>query len=67
MRVHVESDRCEGYGTCAAIVPELFLLDEWGYAYVAGDGEVPAARADAAREAVASCPMHAIMSDDAAE
>jgi ferredoxin len=64
MKVKINSDTCEGYGTCAAILPEVFLLDEWGYAYVTNGGIVPSTRNDDAREAVASCPVHAITADD---
>ena len=42
------------------ILPEVFLLDEWGYAYTENQGEVPAGREELAREAVAECPVHAI-------
>jgi ferredoxin len=64
VKVKIDSERCEGYGICAAIVPAVFLLDKLGYAYVAGDGTVPAESVKDAREAVASCPMNAIIADD---
>jgi ferredoxin len=64
MRVRVDSSRCEGYGTCSAILPELFKLDEWGIAYVEGDGTVPPQHEDAARRAVFECPMSALSFED---
>jgi ferredoxin len=60
MKLHVDAAKCEGYGTCASIAPDLFTLDEWGYAEPTGDGTVDAGRQDAARQAAAECPMHAI-------
>lgn len=66
MRVRVDADLCEGYGTCAQILPEVFLLDELGYAHVAEQGEVPPDKVAAAREAIAVCPMSAISDDEMA-
>ncbi len=60
MRVSVDKSVCEGYGTCAQIFPELFRLDEWGYADVEGDGTVPEGKRDLALRAVHDCPMNAI-------
>lgn len=60
MRVRVDADLCEGYGTCVNIAPDLFKLDEWGYAFVEGEGDVPKEREEDARRAVIECPMHAI-------
>jgi ferredoxin len=60
MKAHVDPVKCEGFGTCRDVLPEVFLLDEWGYAYVEGDGQVPEGKETQAREAVALCPVHAI-------
>ena len=60
MNVHVDPVKCEGFGTCKEVLPEVFLLDEWGYAYVEGNGEVPLGKEEQAREAVSLCPAHAI-------
>jgi ferredoxin len=60
MKVRVDATKCEGYGTCAAHLPEVFKLDEWGYASVEGDGEVPAGKEDLARRAIYDCPVNAI-------
>jgi ferredoxin len=61
MKIRVDSDLCEGYATCVDIAPDLFQLDEWGYAFVEGDGEVPPDREEDARRAVLECPMNAIL------
>src|SRR5690606_24542407 len=42
MKIKVKQSLCDGFGTCAVHAPELFELDEWGYATEAGDGTVPA-------------------------
>ena len=60
MKAHVDPVKCDGFGTCNDILPEVFLLDEWGYAYTAGEGEVPAGKEQEAREAVYKCPVKAI-------
>jgi ferredoxin len=60
VKIRVDDAVCEGYGTCAVHAPDLFVLDEWGYASVAGDGSVPAELEDNAKRAIADCPMNAI-------
>lgn len=60
MRIHVISDKCQGHNRCYALAPELFEVDDLGYASEIGDGEVPPQMEDAARLAVANCPEMAI-------
>lgn len=60
MRVRVDSDRCQGHNRCYAIAPELFDVDDYGYAHERGDGAVPPELEDKARLAVANCPEFAI-------
>ncbi len=60
MRVHVDSERCQGHNRCYALAPELFDVDDLGYATEVGDGTVPAAMEEQARLAVANCPELAI-------
>jgi ferredoxin len=52
------STKCCGYGICAEICPEVFKLDENGFAYV--EGPVPPEHMAAALEAYAECPEEAI-------
>lgn len=59
MRVEVDDDRCGGHGTCCTLCPEVFTLNDDGYAEVL-DPEVPAAFEVAVREAVRTCPAQAI-------
>jgi ferredoxin len=60
MRVSLQVSVCDGFGTCARHLPQVFALDEWGYAALVGDGEVPAGSEELARRAVIDCPVHAI-------
>ena len=60
MRVHVDGDKCQGHNRCYAIAPELFDVDDLGYAHELNDGLVPAGMEEKARLAVANCPEHAI-------
>ena len=60
MRVAVDGERCQGHNRCIAVAPELFDLDELGFAHVLGDGAVPAHLEQAARSAVQNCPEEAI-------
>jgi ferredoxin len=64
MKAAVDGERCEGYGTCAAIAPEVFILDEWGYAQVATDVSVPEDQEELVKRAALECPMTAITYED---
>jgi ferredoxin len=65
MRVHVVSEKCQGHNRCYAIAPDLFDVDDLGYATEVNDGVVPAGQVEQARLAVANCPELAIeLSED---
>ena len=60
MRVFVDRDRCCGYTVCAEISPEVYKIDDQGFAYV--DLEVvPPELREAAREGAEACPEAAIL------
>jgi ferredoxin len=59
MRVHIELDQCEGHGLCAATAPDLYDLDDDGFAAKA-DLEVPDELIADAESGVSACPMSAI-------
>jgi ferredoxin len=61
MKVKVKQALCDGFGTCAVHAPEVFQLDEWGYASEIGDGTVPPGVEERARRAMVDCPVHAII------
>ena len=60
MRVKVDSEKCQGHNRCFAIAPELFDVDDYGYATEIGDGEVSPELEEKARLAVENCPEFAI-------
>jgi ferredoxin len=55
----VDRIRCDGFGMCAELLPELIELDDWGYPIVAA-GVVPGSLLEHARRAVAVCPVLAL-------
>jgi len=63
MRVTVDEDRCAGHGMCLTLCPEIFELNDDGWA-VASPEEVPAELEAAARDAIANCPEKAIREID---
>lgn len=60
MRIAVDSEKCEGHNRCYSIAPELFEVDDFGYATAVGDGTVPPELEEKARLAVDNCPEYAI-------
>jgi ferredoxin len=63
VRVTVDPNICQGHARCWALAPEVFEIDDWGYAN-AQDVEVPAEHLEAAGRAVRSCPERAITATD---
>lgn len=55
----VDRIRCDGYGMCAELLPELIDLDDWGYPIVRPGG-VPADLRGLAGRAVDVCPVLAL-------
>lgn len=60
MRVQVDSTRCDAYGLCAEAAPNLFELDDFGYATARNGGEVPSGEEPKANQAIRACPVSAI-------
>ena len=60
LRIRVDADKCQGHSRCKSLAPELFDLDEFGYAHEVGDGSVPAGLEDKAGLARSNCPELAI-------
>jgi len=58
--LRVNPIRCDAYGHCAELLPELIKLDEWGYPIIA-DTPIPNALQREARRAVSLCPRLALM------
>jgi ferredoxin len=60
MKLHIDTDRCQGHGRCYDLAPELFGDDDEGYGKVLGDGHVRPDQEHAANRAVTNCPERAI-------
>jgi ferredoxin len=61
MRIKLDRTLCDGFGACARRAPEYFSLDDWGYASLVGNGEIPQADHDVVTRALLDCPVHAII------
>lgn len=59
MEVRVDSEKCQGHARCHAICPDVFELDDEGFAAVPVP-TVPPSFEHAVREAVMNCPEGAI-------
>jgi|TARA_B110000438_G_scaffold208984_1_gene200815 ferredoxin len=60
MRIKVDTEKCQGHNRCYSLAPELFDVDDYGYATEIDDGTVPSELEDKAKLAVANCPEFAI-------
>ncbi|MFW3171792.1 ferredoxin [Geodermatophilus sp. CPCC 206100] len=60
MKIQVDSTKCDAYGLCAETAPDLFELDDFGYATARGDGLVGEEHRAAVQEAITACPVAAI-------
>jgi len=59
VRILVDKARCQGHAQCAALAPDLFVLDDLGYLALA-DVEVADDDASTARQGARACPERAI-------
>jgi len=60
MKVRVNPPLCMGERLCWKVSPEVFDVDEWGYAHAKVEN-VPPEHEESARIAVENCPMKAIV------
>ena len=60
LRIHLDPERCQGHSRCYSLAPDLFDVDDDGFAFVRIDGDVPAHLRAAAELAAANCPERAI-------
>ena len=58
-RLAVDRIRCDGYGMCAEVLPELIQLDDWGHP-ILRRGEIPGHLMPLARRAIDVCPVLAL-------
>ena len=59
VEIAIDRIRCDGFGMCAELLPELIELDDWGYPIVAS-GAIPGQLLEHARRAVSVCPVLAL-------
>lgn len=59
MKITIDTRTCSGHARCAATAPDVFELDDNGYALPL-DGQVRAGLEDLAREGAFACPERAI-------
>ncbi len=60
LRVRVDPIKCTAFGFCAEFLPEVFELDDWGYAWIQRP-EIPASLTEEAFETARKCPTGAIL------
>jgi ferredoxin len=60
MRLRVDWIRCDGYGLCGDLLPDLIPLDEWRYPFPP-PGPIDRGRLHDVQRAVDCCPMGALI------
>jgi ferredoxin len=60
MRIQFDRDACQGHNRCYLLAPELFDVDDEGYAVLLVEGDVPDDLRDKAQLAADNCPEYAI-------
>jgi ferredoxin len=64
MKITVDTDRCQGHNRCHALAPDLFDIDDLGYATASTTRDLSPSDEPRAQLAAANCPEHAIRLDD---
>ncbi|MEU6230620.1 ferredoxin [Streptomyces sp. NPDC047042] len=59
--VSVDTTRCQGHARCFAFAPDVFDMDDEGYAFVPDEHSNVAEVTSDLRQAVANCPERAIL------
>ena len=65
MKVQVDSTKCDAYGLCVESAPQVFELDDFGYAPARNGGVVAGQDETDAQAAIKACPVQAIRVLDA--
>ena len=60
MRINYDREACQGHNRCYLLAPEVFDVDDEGYAILRIEGEVPPELEEKARLAADNCPEYAI-------
>ncbi|WP_197922660.1 ferredoxin [Thiosulfatihalobacter marinus] len=65
MKVCIDENLCQGHARCVFFAPDVFEIDDEGYANVrVGMENVPADQQDNVRKAAANCPERTIIVTD---
>ena len=64
MHISLDTEACQGHNRCYLLAPEVFDVDDEGYAVLRIDGEVPPELEEKARLAADNCPEYAITVED---
>lgn len=64
MKVRVDPERCQGHNRCVVLAPELFDVDDLGFATATTLGAISPALESKAQLAEANCPEHAVVVED---
>ncbi|MFF3567522.1 ferredoxin [Nocardia jiangxiensis] len=59
MKITIDTTKCSGHARCWATTPDVFDLDDSGYALPL-EGQVPAGLEEGARAGALACPERAI-------
>jgi ferredoxin len=65
-RLRIDWIRCDGYGLCGDLVPDVIELDEWRYPILPSD-PIDALRLHDVQRAVDCCPVRALRLERAVE
>ena len=60
MKIRFERERCQGHNRCYLLAPELFDVDDDGYAVPLVEGELTDEQMTKAQLAADNCPEYAI-------
>ncbi len=60
MKIKYNRDACQGHNRCYMLAPEVFDVDDEGYAILLIDGDVPEELQEKAQLTVDNCPEFAI-------
>ncbi|MGI9603368.1 MAG: ferredoxin [Acidimicrobiales bacterium] len=63
MKIRYDKSLCQGHNRCYMLAPELFDVDEDGYAVLRIDGDVPSELEEKAQLCADNCPEYAIEID----
>ena len=60
MKINYNREACQGHNRCYMLAPELFDVDDEGYAILLVEGDVPTELEEKAQLTVDNCPEYAI-------